>query len=279
MARKNFFELLEREMNFQDEYCKIEDVIINGNSFVNIEKQIEENFSKWKYRGNYISFWELRRHLNFTYSQIDEYTAEYEPDRRNITMNDFLLYSEMILNMLKLLECEHAFVLDSQAQLVKQTILYDLEKINHEPVEQKDGRIIIVQKNAAVSAVADLVEPDLAQMLIRYHHYLLKGDLEAKKDILRKMADALEPRRKEIASINKTLSSDFFFLVNKMNIRHNNCDPSDPSKYVEKFAKMTKKQKESWYDEIYQQGLMLFLTMEQVKRTNKIAEFKEAIVK
>lgn len=88
--------------------------------------------------------------------------------------------------------------------------------------------------------MVDLVEPDLAQIILEYHHYLLKGDLGAKKDRLRKLADALEPKRKELDNLNKTLCSDFFFLVNKMNIRHNNCDPSDKSKYVEKFDKMTK---------------------------------------
>lgn len=39
-------------------------------------------------------------------------------------------------------------------------------------VKQKDGRLIIVQKDAAVSAVVDLVEPDLAQIILEYHHYL-----------------------------------------------------------------------------------------------------------
>ena len=65
---------------------------------------------------------------------------------------------------------------------MRETILYDLEKINYEPIEQNKGQIMIVQKDAAVSAVVDLVETDLARTIIRYNHYLLKGDIEANWD-------------------------------------------------------------------------------------------------
>ena len=275
MARKNFFELMEREVNFQDEYEKIENAIINDNLYGSLDDVIEKVFNEWKYRKNYISFWELRCQLNFTYSESEEYGVKYEPDRKNIKMNDFLTYAEMILNMLTLLNEQNSLLYTSKIQLVRETILYDLEKINYEPIEQNKGQIMIVQKDAAVSAVVDLVETDLARTIIRYNHYLLKGDIEAKKEILRKIADALEPRRRELESVNKSLASDFFLLVNKMNIRHNNCDASDKAKYVEAFAKMTKKQKENWYDEIYQQGLMAFLILEQAERNKRIAEFKK----
>lgn len=34
-----------------------------------------------------------------------------------------------------------------------------------------------------------------------------------------------------------------FFMVNTMNVRHNNCDVSDPSKYNAKFAGLTDREK------------------------------------
>lgn len=277
MVRKSFFEMMEREINFQKEYEKIENVIINEGPYGSLDSAIEKDFHKWQYRKNYISFWELRCQLNFTYSDSSTYGINYEPDRNNIKMNDFLLYAEMILNMLVFFNEKDNLIYSSRIQRVKETILYDLEKINHKVVEQNKGQYIIVQKDAAVSAVVDLVEPDLARTIIRYNHYQLKGDIDAKKEILRKITDALEPRRKELEGINKTLASDFFLLVNKMNIRHNNCDPTDKSKYVEVFDKMTKKQKENWYDEIFQQGLMAFLSLEQAERNKRISEFKKGI--
>ena len=60
-----------------------------------------------------------------------------------------------------------------------------------------------------------------------------------------------------------------------MNVRHNNCDPADQGKYNEKFAKLSAKEQEEWYDNIYQEGLMAFLSLEQVKREKKIADFKK----
>ena len=60
MARKNFFELLEREIDFQEDYEKIEDAIINEKYMLSLENVIEKDFSDWPFRGNFISFWELR---------------------------------------------------------------------------------------------------------------------------------------------------------------------------------------------------------------------------
>ena len=99
MARKNFFELLEREIDFQKEYEKIEDKIINDEFMLSLEAVIEKDFSDWPFRGNFISFWELRCHLGFTYTESDVYGEDYEPDRKHIKMDDFLLYSEMMLNL------------------------------------------------------------------------------------------------------------------------------------------------------------------------------------
>ena len=101
MARKNFFELLEREIDFQKEYEKIEDKIINDELMLSLEAVIEKDFSDWPFRGNFISFWELRCHLGFTYTESDVYGEDYEPDRKHIKMDDFLLYSEMMLNMMQ----------------------------------------------------------------------------------------------------------------------------------------------------------------------------------
>ena len=133
---------------------------------------------------------------------------------------------------------------------------------------------LVVQKDAAVSAVADIVAPELADAIIEYNHHLLKGDLKSKKMILKQIADALEPRRSELKTANKTIENDFFYMVNTMNVRHNNCDVSDPSKYNAKFAGLTDREKEEWYDEIYQEGLIAYLSLEQVDREKKILDFK-----
>lgn len=278
MARKSFFERMEREIDFQKEYEKIEHVILNEYEYVGhtIENEIEKYFREWEDRQNYMSFYELRKELGFTYYTTRNYKESNVPNGFITCIEDFLLYCEMIRNLLK-----HTYIkspYNEQRILdINRTIQFDLDRINHQFYVYGDGREIVVQKNAATSAVADIVEPILADEIVRYNHYLLKGDLESKKDILIKIAAALEPMRQNLRDANKTIENDLFFLVNRMNIRHNNCDSRDSKNYCEEFDKLSKSEKESWYDEIYQESLMAFLTLEQKKRERKIAEFKQRI--
>ena len=72
MVRKHFFESLEREVNFQNEYIKLEKMCneIYGRSVysngVSINTWIEQNFRSWRKRSNYTSFEELREQLGFS---------------------------------------------------------------------------------------------------------------------------------------------------------------------------------------------------------------------
>ena len=51
MARCNFFERMEREINFQFEYEKIENIILNEkNGYCTLEDEISENFRRWRLR-------------------------------------------------------------------------------------------------------------------------------------------------------------------------------------------------------------------------------------
>ena len=81
-----------------------------------------------------------------------------------------------------------------------------------------------------------------------------------------------------LKGINKTIESDFFYMVNSMNVRHNNCDAADKKKYNAKFVTLTSQEQEDWYDEIYQEFLMAFLMLEQANREKRIAAFKSATI-
>lgn len=276
--RTSFFERMEREIDIQKEYEKIDTIVLNERvSGINtIEGMISDSFRGWKYRKNYVSFQELRNHLGFPYQEVyKDYKIKILPNGIVDELDDFLCYCELMCNMIMIIEidCKRAGK-DNPAFVVLETIMYDLGKLNYEIREEED-RYIVVQKNAAASAVVELVDYDLAKEIIRYNHYVLKGDIKSKRDILKNMAHAIEPLKSELNRNNlSTISSDFFYLVNKMNIRHNNCDVNDKVNYFEKFASLSDDEKEKWYDEIYQEGLMIFLSLEQLKRNKRIAEFK-----
>lgn len=58
MARYNFFERMEREIDFQTEYEKIDYIILNERirGIGCLEDVIEKFFRSWKYKENYVSF-------------------------------------------------------------------------------------------------------------------------------------------------------------------------------------------------------------------------------
>ena len=277
MGRSNFFERMERELNLQHEYEKLDDIVLNewvGQSTIN--DHISKHFSLWKDRRNFVSFEELRQHLGFSYD--DNWTTNVEkiPTARITGVDTFLLYCEMMLNMFDSILLPYApSLICRKVQSVIDTIMYDLEKLNHEVQALDDDRIIIVQKDASVTAVADIVEPVLADAIVEYNHHLLKGNIEKKKEILRKIADALEPKRSELEQINKSFTSDLFYLVNNMNIRHNNCDKQDMKTYNPAFDSLSDEEVEAWYDEIFQQELMAFLLLGQKERNARIDAFKK----
>lgn len=272
MSRYNFFQRIEREIDFQFEYNKIENIVLNEDiGFETLEKEIERNFLKWKFKTNYASFGELRAELGFTYAQYGYKNLEAKAPISGI--DDFILYCEMILNMFYgAVQYKKSGNIDIIRKVVE-IIKYDLDKISHKMHITDDNKILIVQKDPAAIAVADIVSPTLADSIIQYNHHLLKGDIKSKQLILKRIADALEPKRAELKQMNRTIETDFFYMVNNMNVRHNNCDKNAPG-YTEQFATLSKEQQEGWYDEIYQEGLMAFLILEQAKRTRKIKEFK-----
>ena len=274
MGRKNFFERIEQNLNLQNEYEKLEKIVLKYTNEYNmsLNDEIESYFDLWKYKKNYLSFDELRSHLGFTYTKAWDYSFNAEIE----SIYDFFVYCEMILNMILV-------VLPEEAQIVNDNIIkkiiyiinYDLESLNFTIGKMSDDQYIIVQKDAAVSEVVELVEPLLADSILEYNHYLLKSDLEKKKNILVKIANALEPKRPEINEFNKQLCSDYFYLINNMNIRHNNCDKTDVGKYNEKFDILKSEEKEEWYDDIFQMSLLIFLLLENKKNSSKIKHFKQ----
>lgn len=271
MGRRNFFDRLARTIDFQREYQKIESLVLQPHSLHgdSIEDSIERYFKNWKYNANYLSFKELRDQLKFTFVRDGYYDV---PSGHIKDANDFFDYCEMIINMIVLLPEEAEYHENNVNEIIR-LIDYDLNSLNHK-IRKIDDKYLIIQKDATVSEVVDIVEVSLAKIILEYNHYLLKGDLEKKKNILVKIANALEPQKSEIKAINYQLFKDYFYLINNMDIRHNNCDSSDTSNYNAYFDKLTIEEKEEWYDEIYQMSLLIFLLLENRNRTKKISDLK-----
>ena len=92
------------------------------------------------------------------------------------------------------------------------------------------------------------------------------------------LGSELEPKRKELQLLDKQLSEDIFFMLNNLNIRHNNRSKKDKSKYKEYVANMSKTRLEKWYDELYQMMLLAFLLLDNIERKKKVSELKSKII-
>lgn len=109
--------------------------------------------------------------------------------------------------MIELLPDEKVIYHGKNVNEIMRLINFDLNSLNHE-IRKVDDRYLIIQKDAAVSEVVDIVEDSLAKIILEYNHYVLKGDLERKKNILIKIANALEPLKGEIKTTNYQLYKD-----------------------------------------------------------------------
>mgnify|MGYP006943183641 FL=1 len=90
------------------------------------------------------------------------------------------------------------------------------------------------------------------------------------------MGSELESKRKQLHGIDSSLESDIFYMLNNMDLRHNN--RAHESKYYKKAVEeMDEGALENWYDELYQMILLAYLRMEQEDRAVKVKELKKIV--
>ena len=292
MARNDIFQILLSKRDFDQEVTRLETLLANDRAIAVFERnafdfadepepqyfKIEEfvnkyAFLKWKCRGTYINLSELITTLGLE-------------DMRNgycFTEEQLLLYAEYVANVLYL--AEHVETSDvfwyhvtDVFEATKKNLNSILEWLNYEQkLFYKKEKVLIFQKNAAVIAAAEVVKKDLALSIIEYNHNSLKGNLEGKKSILLALGEEIEPKRQDIRDLDHALADGIFFLLNNINLRHNNRSKGNNNNYKEYIAKLNNTTLESWYDELYQMMLLAFLELEQRDRNKKVENLKNIL--
>ena len=182
--------------------------------------------------------------------------------------------------------CEYSYNLLMQYQAVSRNPFYGLyDKINVSFIIEQidkiiekigyvesniDGFTVFVEKSPAAIAVAEMLPKDVSYKVISYNHHSMRGNLEAKKNVLLTLSNLLEPRRKQLKGVWASLEDDIFYAFNHLNLRHNNSD-------IQYVAKMSKADLEAWYDELYQMCLLAFLRLDHIERQKKFDDLKQAI--
>lgn len=282
MARRTIFDMLDAEMNLSEEISRLrvlcgQEVIEGGDDSwcpeysYTLEKFVDEYcFFRWKHRSRCLDCADMRRKLNITDINMHE----------ELNDEQIITYLEYLANMIWL--CDNYLYRDRKffwstkyyAEL-KENFAQILDSMNYEErVFEEEEKVLLVEKNVAVTATAEIVEPQLAYEIIQYNHYMLKGDIEGKRKILNLLAEKIEPMRAKFKTLqrHKELESNVGFLLNKMNIRHNNTEGKNAIDYVKN---LSDEELEYWYDEAYQLILLCILEHDNLERNENIAELKK----
>lgn len=284
MLRKSIFDLVTEKLDMEGDTYRLvtmadkeQTLCIGKNTYYSLYKFVDEFcFRDWGYRSRYMNLDDFLEALD--YGEL-VYNAKFDID-------DHLTLIELIYNLWNIAHNKFEDK-DFKGNLkwcgnfyhIKDVMDDILEEYNHAVYtnEAKDY-FIVVENKAEVTATAEIMPTDnLSFDVIKYNHRSLKGDIGAKKSILIALGAELEPKRKMLQGINKKLSEDIFFMLNNINVRHNNCAESDPAKYKEYVARMTSEQLEECYDELYQMILLAFLLLDNEDRSVRVSDLKKNV--
>lgn len=286
MARKSIFDILSDQNKIDKDVDRLDTLFLcsalitdNINPIYKhgytLKDFVEEFcFQNWKNKGLFLGLYDFLESLDF---------EEYYNEALEGDIEAFLTVIEVIFNCWKMAELfveqNDNFEFEDQFYLLHDIMEDFLSRYNHKAVYNAETeQLLVVEDKPEVTAVAEIIEPALALELIRYNHHSMRGNIAQKKSILTALGAELEPRSKELAAINSSLKDNIFFMLNNLNIRHNNCNPADKGKYKEYVAKMESSELEAWYDELYQMILLAFLELDQLERNPKIKELKTNVV-
>lgn len=282
MGRKSIFEILESKFNFENEakrliyMFEIEDILEIGSNTFTLKDFIDEFcFWDWKCRGHCLD-------IDDFLSTIDYKSIESES---KCNLEGFLTLIELIYNFYKIagifIEREgerYNICLYVEYDHLQTLIDDNLLKYNHKAYYNSETeQLLVIEDKPEVTAVAEIIEEPLVLPVIRYNHHSMKGNIAAKKDVLLKFASYLEGRRKELHQISPKLEDSIFFILNNLNVRHNNCDPSLTKNYKKAVDEMADETLEIWYDELYQMILLAILEMDNKERIKKVDCLKKVV--
>ena len=204
-------------------------------------------------------------------------------NERNRLDFEQLEYSNNLDDLLLLCEYVYSFAMELNASPdcdsgrsfeVVRHIKTLADKIGYRFVWDRDLWVLVPMDEKIVAA-AEVAPEAVGNDLFRYDYRGYKGDLEGKRRILASLASALEPRRAEMGNTAKVFTSDYFYLVNNLSIRHNNVNPAGSGKYNDWVARMPPDELEGWYDTVRNMSAAAFLLLEYLDTKEKIDETKQ----
>lgn len=258
--RRTFAEVLRSGgVDVQAEYNSLHSLVYERYGLYSL---MISHFRKVWFAGTAISLNDFNERHNF----------DFEQPKSDVELDDLLGLCEYAFNFAYAL-AEAGVPNCSSCLTVIEHIYTLVDMLGY--TDAKDDRLVIfVPRDENIIAAAKVAPLRAAEDMMRYDHRELKGNLEKKKSMLVRMLGEIEPKRKELEKISKTLSSDLFFIANNFNLRHNNTDPSNPGKYRPHIVEMSDAELEDWYDVCRDLCAASFLLLDYSERKEALDELK-----
>ena len=279
--RKSIFDIVAESYDVTEEVERIHTMALkektlyaNYTNYSLFDFVDEYCFKTWAHRGHCVDVKDYLETVGY---------IELLNDANSENTDAFFTLIELVYNFWMLAKAKFQ---DSKLALKWQGNFYHLQDVMDENLQRfnhiaykdtKTDRVLVFEDKPGVTAAAEIVPETLSLDIIRYNHRALAGEIEVKKTILLALASDLEPKRAELTKINKQLADDIFFMLNNVDIRHNNRSKKDKN-YKEYIAKMRKDRLEKWYDELYQMILLAYLLLDNESRTEQVKELKSKII-
>lgn len=270
MERRNFAQILkEAKIDIPTEYSRVYTMFFESAFYFNGQNMTHRelcanNFMIFPFRNTCVDLNDFDRTFGFHFGEL-----RHKPE-----INDLLLlceYTYSFVNYLRLTQMYNGFLTVCNAMnLFVQQVSMVIDKIGYMEATEY-YKTIFVPKSSAAIAVAEIVQSSLSYKVIEYNHYALKGNPNAKLDILKRMADDIEPQRKALAGINKSFSETLFQMLNKF-VRHS----QEKTPFIQT---LPPEQMEEIYDDIYQLWLLAKLELDNIERSRRISSILTAINK
>lgn len=202
----------------------------------------------------------------------DIFGFKFNPPNDSVTEDVLVSYCEYIVTL-----CDHLWAYsedcleedsDDLRDDLYQTIESCMDELGLVPAK-RDNITIFVNKDPTVTAVAEIVDESLSYDVKSYIHKQTKGNFQRKKIILKFLADDIEPQRKILNGINKTLADNLFQMLQKF-VRHNNED----NLYIKS---LSPEEIEECYDDIYQMWLLAKLEIDNLERKKRVENILKQI--
>lgn len=225
-------------------------------------------FSNWKGRGKCVQFDDFMKAVS--YESLKKKAAT--------DIDSFLLLIEIIYNCYMLVE--RAELNDKKAvkadiSRLKKLLDSALETLHYRAdyCEDKELVKIIPIAPEVLQDEMILTPRNLKEEIAEYTSSSASRNLKRKREILFNMGNEYEPKVKQLEKIYPDLEDAISFLLNKMNVRHNNKEQG--KYYCEKAATLTDFEQELIYDRLYNLLLLAFAVFENQSRLDYVKRLKQ----